>query len=106
MKILIYILEFKHLMNYSVAMLVTIVPPKWLYWRGSNSQRINFKFHFHVYVECLFSWHFERAQRSTPFASQCIDGDENIENRFIILSDYNLAWSTSKAFFGWIRRVA
>ena len=34
-----------------------------------------------------------------PFDSQYIDGscDEHSENKFIILSDYNLAWSRSKA---------
>ena len=119
MKILIYILEFKQLKNYSVAMMLNIVPPQWLHRWGSNSQHITFKshrlknmslgnlyrpstkqsrIHFHVYIESLFSWHFWRTQQSTPFDSQCIDGDDRSESKFIILSDYNLAWSRSKAF--------
>ena len=98
MKILIYILEFKHVRNYSVAMLLNIVSPKWLYRRRSNPQHLSFKshclrntslanryrsstkqsrIHFHVYIESLFSWHFGRTQQSTQFASQLIDGDEN-----------------------------
>ena len=101
MKVLIYILEFKHLRNYSVTMVLNIVSSKWLYRRGSNSKHLSFKshclrnmslgnlyrsntkqsrIHFHVYIESLFSWHFGRTQQSTQFASQRIDGDENSEN--------------------------
>jgi len=43
MKILIYILEFKHLRNYNVAILLNIVSPKLLHRRRSNSQHRNFK---------------------------------------------------------------
>ena len=49
------------------------------------------RIHLHVYIESLFSWHFWRTQQSTPFDSQCIDGDERSESKFNILSDYNLA---------------
>ena len=42
MKILIYILNFK-LNNFSVAMLLNIVSPKWLHRWRSNSQRLNVK---------------------------------------------------------------
>ena len=101
MKVLIYILEFKHLRNYSVTMVLNIVSSKWLYRRGSNPKHLSFKshclrnmslgnlyrsntkqsrIHFHVYIESLFSWHFGRTQQSTQFASQRIDGDENSEN--------------------------
>ena len=58
-----------------------------LYRSTTEKSRI----HVHVYIESLFSWHFGRTQQSTQFASQRIDGDENSENKFIILSDYNLA---------------
>ena len=126
MIILIYILEFKHLRNFPVAMLLNIVPLQWLHRRGSNSQCINFKSHFlkicHLATaigllqkkshsfSCLY-WRFvflalKRTKQSITFDSQCIDGYENSETKFIILIDYNLAWSTSKAFYGWPRRVS
>ena len=40
MKILIYILNFKH-SDFSVAMLLNIISPKWLHRWRSNSQRLN-----------------------------------------------------------------